>query len=236
MNGTTYDVVGVTPPGFSGEWVGAPVDFWVPFALASKVMPEVPQGPRAFPARVIARLAPGLSVAQATAAAVVSFRQVDRQNRASRGIRIDEAEEARISVELVDASRGVSPQRNEIRQSLLILMAGVALLLIVACANLANLLMARSAARQRELAVRLAVGAGRGRIARQMLTESALIAGFGGLAGLAIAVWATRPAVVADGIGTGGAQRSVHGSVRSTCGSIRGCCCLPPRCAPSRRC
>ena len=109
----------------------------------------------------------------------------------SRGIKIDEAAIAKVSVELFDASRGVSPQRNAFRQSLLILMAGVALLLIVACANLANLLMARSSSRQRELAVRLAVGAGRGRIARQMLTESALIAGCGGLAGLAIAAWAT---------------------------------------------
>lgn len=191
LNGTTYDVVGVTPPGFSGEWVGAPVDFWVPFALASTVMPEVPQGPRSFPARVIARLAPGLSVEQATAAALVSFRQSDRQASASRGFKINEAAVARTSVELFDASRGVSPQRNAFGQSLLILMAGVALLLVVACANLANLLMARSSTRQRELAVRLAVGAGRGRIARQMLTESALIAGCGGLAGLAIAAWAT---------------------------------------------
>ena len=98
---------------------------------------------------------------------------------------------ARIELDLVDASRGVSPQRDDLRQSLLILMAVVALLLIVACANLANLLMARSSVRQRELAVRLAVGAGRGRIARQMLTESALIAALGGMAGLAIAVWAT---------------------------------------------
>lgn len=191
LNGTAYDVVGVMPPGFSGEGVGAPVDFWVPLTLASNVMPELPQGARGLSWRVIARLAPGVSVEQATAAALVSFRQSNRAAFASRGVRINEAVIAQSSVELFDASRGVSPQRNAFRQSLLILMAGVALLLIVACANLANLLMARSSSRQRELAVRLAVGAGRGRIARQMLTESALIAGCGGLAGLAIASWAT---------------------------------------------
>lgn len=192
LNGTAYQVVGVTPPGFSGEGVGAPVDFWVPVALASKVVPELPQGATGMAWRVIARLAPGVSIEQATASALVSFRQSDREGFASRGIKYDEAAAAaRISVELVDASRGVSPQRHAFRQSLLILMAGVALLLIVACANLANLLMARSSTRQRELAVRLAVGAGRGRIARQMLTESALIAGCGGLAGLAFAAWAT---------------------------------------------
>jgi predicted permease len=192
LNGTVYDVVGVMPPGFSGEAVGAPVDFWVSLTLASKIVPELPQGASGMAWRVIGRLAPGLSIEQATPAALVSFRQSDRQGFASRGIKFDEAAAAaRVSVELLDASRGVSPQRNAFRQSLLILMAGVALLLIVACANLANLLMARSSSRQRELAVRLAVGAGRGRIARQMLTESALIAGCGGLAGLAIAGWAT---------------------------------------------
>lgn len=192
MNGTAYHVVGVMPPGFSGEGVGAPVDFWVPSALATKVVPEVPQGVTGMAWRVIARLAPGLSIEQATASALVSFRQSDREGFVSRGIKFDEAAAAtRVSVKLVDASRGISPQRNAVRQSLLILMAGVALLLIVACANLANLLMARSSARQRELAVRLAVGAGRGRVARQLLTESALIAGCGGLAGLAIGAWMT---------------------------------------------
>jgi predicted permease len=192
LNGMALDVVGVMPPGFSGEEVGAPVDFWVPVALALKVVPELPQGPRGMGFRVLARLAPGQSVEQATAAAVVSFRQSEREALASRGLQVNEAAIAKISVELFDASRGVSPQRNTLRQSLLILTAGVALLLIVACANLANLLMARSSTRRRELAVRLAVGAGRGRIARQMLTESALLAGCGGLVGLAIAAWATR--------------------------------------------
>lgn len=192
LNGTAYDVVGVMPPGFSGEGVGAPVDFWVPLSFASSVAPEIPQGASGMAWRVIARLAPGLSIEQATPAALVSFRQSDRQGFANRGLKFDEASAAaRTSVALFDASRGVSPQRDAFRQSLLILMAGVALLLIVACANLANLLMARSSSRQRELAVRLAVGAGGGRIARQMLTESALIAGCGGLAGLAIAAWAT---------------------------------------------
>ncbi len=192
VHGTAYQVVGVMPPGFSGEGVGTPVDFWVPVALASKVVPELPQGASGMAWRVIGRLAPGLSIEQATAAALVSFRQSQREASASRGFKISEAAIAKISVDLFDASRGVSPQRSAFRQSLLILMAGVALLLIVACANLANLLMARSSSRQRELAVRLAVGAGRGRIARQMLTESALIAGCGGLAALAIAAWATR--------------------------------------------
>lgn len=189
LNGITYDVVGVTPPGFSGEWIGMPVDIWVPFALASQVMPEVPQGPRFFPARVIARLAGTMSSEQAASASAAVYREAVRNDLLANQRTIPDDQLARARVELADASRGFSPQRRTFRQSLLILMAGVALLLVVACANLANLLMARAAARQRELAVRLAVGAGHGRIARQMLTESAVIAVLGGLAGLALAIW-----------------------------------------------
>ena len=187
LNGVTFAIAGVMPAGFTGERVGMPADLWVPFTHGSKVMPEVPEATRAFVARVIGRIAPGLSMAQATAAMDVVYRRVLREELSRRGIKLDEAEFAKGFIELVDASRGISPQRDAFRQSLLILMAGVALLLLVACANVANLLLARSAARQRELAVRLAVGAGRGRIARQMLTESALLASLGGLAGVAIA-------------------------------------------------
>jgi predicted permease len=192
LNGFTFDIVGVAPPGFSGEWVGVPTEVWVPFALASKVMPELPQGPRAFPARVFARLAPGWSIAETSAAVSTMLRQANIEDLALHGVKVSEADAARMSGVVVDASRGYSSQRTTFRQSLLILMSGVSLLLVVTCANLANLLMARSSTRQRELAVRLAVGAGRGRIARQMLTECLLIASLGGAAGLAIAVWATR--------------------------------------------
>ena len=192
LNGVTFEIVGVMPPGFFGETVGLPADLWVSFAHASRVMPEVPQGTRGFIARVIGRVRPGVTVTQAASAMQVIYKRVYRELLAERGIKIDEAEVAKGFIELIDASRGISPQRQSFRQSMLILMAAVVLLLLVACANVANLLLARSAARQRELAVRLAVGAGRGRIARQMLTESALLASLGGIAGLAIGLWTTR--------------------------------------------
>jgi predicted permease len=192
LNGVIYDVVGVTPPGFSGEVIGAPVDFWVPFALASKVMPEVPQGPRAFPARVIARVAPGVSIAQATESTLAVLREANRAEVAARGFTISDAALAAAELELADMSRGISPQRRSFRQSLLTLMAFVALLVVVGCANVANLLLARASVRQRELALRLAIGAGHGRIARQMLMESAMIAGLGGVVGLGLAVAATN--------------------------------------------
>src|SRR6185436_4776755 len=78
LNGVTYDIIGVAPPDFTGEWVGMPTDLWVPFALASNVMPEVPGGPDRFPRRVIARLASGVSTRQAQAATETLFRQILR--------------------------------------------------------------------------------------------------------------------------------------------------------------
>ena len=191
LNGVVYDVVGVTPPGFSGELVGTPTDVWVPFVLASRVMPEMPLAPRGLTVQMFARLAPGVSVEQAAAAMLPVLRQAALENAAAYKFTLSDAALAAIELDLADMSRGISPQRHSFRRSLLTLMAFVALLVVVGCANVANLLLARSSARQRELAVRLAVGAGRGRIARQMLAESAIIAVLGGVVGLVIAVWAT---------------------------------------------
>lgn len=192
LNGTVYDIVGVTPPGFGGELVGAPIDLWVPFTLAPGVVPETPTWPHGFTLRMIARVTPGISTAQATASTLPLLRQAYRDNAARYHVRVSDADLAAIELQLDDMSRGISPQRRAIRPSLLTLMAFVGLLLVVGCANVANLLLARSSSRQRELAVRLAVGAGRGRIARQLLAESTIIAALGGVVGLALGLWSIR--------------------------------------------
>ncbi|HYE88176.1 MAG TPA: ABC transporter permease [Vicinamibacterales bacterium] len=189
LNGVTFDIIGVMPAGFTGERIGMPADIWTPVSMATRVMPEYPAG-TPIAGNVIARLSSGVSRESAVPIVEAIYMRLRRDEYAERRIKVDEATFAQAYIELDDVSHGISPQRDAFRQSLWILMAGVLLLLLVACANVANLLLARSAVRQRELAVRLAVGAGRGRIARQMLTESALLAGCGGLAGLVIGAMA----------------------------------------------
>jgi predicted permease len=186
--GVAYTVVGVMPPGFSGSEAGRPVDVWVPVAMAPQANPER-RWPR-FQAAVIARLKPGESRDQAEAAARVIFRQskIEDLGPHPRPEAIQESDrESRLTLE--PAGPGYSVKRHLFRQPLTILMIVVALVLIIACLNTANLLLARSEARRREMAVRLAIGAGAGRIAVQLLTESLLLAGIAGAAGLAFARW-----------------------------------------------
>ena len=191
LNGVTYTILGVTPRNFSGEWVGRPVDVWIPLMMEAQVMVEMPamltNGNGWL--RVVGRLQSGIGVRQAEAAVNVVYRQLLRENAGPNpDARALEDIERQPPVELTSAAAGYSPQWESFGRSLTILMMIAGLVLLIACANVANLLLARAAARHREISVRMAIGAARWRIVRQLLTENLLLSAIGGGLGMLL-VW-----------------------------------------------
>lgn len=192
LNGSPFTIVGITPPEFFGERMfEQPPDFWIPLTFQPEIMQRESWLTRKdmYWLNFIARLKPGVTRAQAQAVLDVQLRQfLEGQvgGKHSEGIKraIKQA-----YIQLDPGQNGISSLRARYSLSLRLLMGIVVLVLLVACANVANLLFSRSAARQREISMRLVVGATRRRLVRQMLTESLLLAIFGGAAGLLLAHW-----------------------------------------------
>jgi putative ABC transport system permease protein len=171
LSGEPHEVIGVLPPGFRPIVTGR-AEIWRPLRLN---MATPSRG--SITLRVVARLAPGLPLDRAQEAATVLARRVEAQHPQFN-------EKVGFNLQALH-DRVV----GNIRPGLLALLGAVAFVLLIACVNIANLLLARASSRGRELAVRLALGAGRGRLVRQLLTESVLLAGVGGLAGVMLGIW-----------------------------------------------
>lgn len=174
INRYPVKIIGVAPPEFQGDFPGVAIDAWVPVSLTG----EGERWARRFGA--VVRLKPGVSVSQAsTEAATVAARLASAFPKTNEGVG------ARI-VPIWKAQEGAS---RILASPMAILGAACGLVLLIACANVANLLLARSASRQREFGIRLALGAGPGRLRRQLFSESLLLATLATLAGLPLALW-----------------------------------------------
>jgi predicted permease len=194
LGSTVFEIVGVTPPEFFGTQVGDSPDAFAPLSMSAVIPPGWGGYKDNFKEslHIIGRLKPGVSVEQATANVNILFRQIllsfpDAKLNQEKLSRLNKSH-----VTLKSMERGLSYLRRAYSEPLQVLMVIVALVLLIACANIANLLLARSTARARELAVRQALGAARTRIMRQLLTESLLLAFAGGALGIGFAAAANR--------------------------------------------
>jgi len=194
INGGEFSVIGVAVPEFDGEVVGARYDLWIPLIQQPLVNPgrNWLNDPRTSFLLLMGRLKPGVTLEQAHAELDPLAHQLIP---ALPGLKMDNEEQQGVAKNHLLVSPGgvgFSALRARFSQPLLLLFGMVAVVLLICCANIANLLLTRAAARSREIGVRLAMGAGRGRLLRQLLTESLLLSLLGTACGALLAVWGVR--------------------------------------------
>jgi putative ABC transport system permease protein len=196
LNNNAIRVIGILPPGFYGTEMARNPDIRVPMMMATVFRP-VPanrlENPRHRWMTILARRKSEVSVRQAQASLDILYHQVlgAELQELGRSINAHDKERALASrIQLEPGNQGFAHLRGEMERPLLLMFCVTGIVLLVACANLANLLLARNAKRKQEISVRLAIGAGRGRLIRQWLTESLLLSVLGGCAGVFLAYWA----------------------------------------------
>lgn len=191
INGTTFTVVGIAPPEFFGVRVRRPPDFWLPLSFHPQV--ELRESflteRQVYWLTIVGRLKPEVNLEQAQANINMSLRQFLTDEA---GSKLTEERQKAIQntyVTLVEGKGGISGLRREYSTALKMLMAIVGMVLLIACANVGSLLLSRAASRRSEMSLRMALGATRRRIIRQLLTESMLLAVIGGVCGVLLAQW-----------------------------------------------
>ena len=193
LNGTTFTIIGIAPASFTGDELGEPADLWIPMMMQSEVMTERPNivnTPRSW-VRMLARLKD--NVAEQTAAEIAT--QVYRQqlsNEFAGDPQWTPEKAAGVQITLHSERRGYAPSRVDAAEPMVVVWAIVVLVLVIACVNVSSLLAVRAAARQREVATRLALGATVARVARVFLAEGAVIGGAASVVGIAVAFAGVR--------------------------------------------
>ncbi|HEY7186004.1 MAG TPA: ABC transporter permease, partial [Vicinamibacterales bacterium] len=191
INGTSISIVGVAQSGFSGEEVGVAPDLWIPLSMYGQVVPgrNLLESPGTGWLRMIGRVHAGVRATGPQPVLTRVFQQTLSDvfgPAASDDVRRDIAN---ATVRLEPAATGISTLRAQFGRPLQLLMGGVVVLLVIACANIASLLLARAQARRREIDLRLALGVTRARLVRQLMTESLVLASIGGTVGVLCASW-----------------------------------------------
>jgi predicted permease len=206
VNGAPVTILGVAPRGFNGVFIDGTTDVYLPITMRERVSyhrnnytdgtvdPAQPAWNQVNVhwLRLLARRRPGVSIQQASAVLRVIFERTKQAQLGTHPDPVTRRMMAGQTLVLEPGARGMANRREELTRPLLILGGAAGLVLLLACTNLASLLLARADRRRQEMAVRLGIGAGQARLLRQLLTESLLLAGLGSALGLLFAAWGSR--------------------------------------------